>query len=570
VVVIALFFAFAVFSLQAQEVKVSGEIDQEKAYENHPLKGTITITHDENLKVDTRSFLLEGSPLSVELIREVKISPNNPLIISIYRFEIPGQPKGLHVLPEISVSVGGKVYRSPASTYTVEGIMPRRGGPTTPAQPSIEATLRLEALVEGKMPLYPGQRVRLVYRYYYTGDIGLTEEELPLLDAKGFLKIGEKEIKDYSEGEKSVREISQEVEAVTPGEFSFGPSIIEGYGYQEDAFGKRTYSTAKLRSEASPVTVIVRPFPNEGKPASFNGAVGKFTFKVALLTPHEMKVGDDISLAVDIGGKNILEVPLPEICCQPGFSGFFQPSDLPPIGKIQDGVKRFVVQLKPLSDAIKEIPSIEFSSFDPESSKYIVLHSEPIPITVHPSKIPRIEDLDKQQRPASAPTKKEKTAISQKPEAIEIEGNFLLQPEDLHNKIFGNWWALAIIPAGIALLIYQKNMQKDLRRKRSEVKPKSSADLFEEAFRQHPGSSSFYNLLNQAFKLKLVEIGEIASPDVAAENLPQTGLSKEVRAFLCGIEEKRFTGQGDLSPQTLHKQAQDLLERMQRTHKEEK
>ena len=84
-----------------------------------PLAGTITITHGKEEKVDAQSFKIEGKPLQVSFVKDVKMSASGDSIVSIYEFELPAQDQGLYVLPAISVKIDNQVYRTVSSTYAV-------------------------------------------------------------------------------------------------------------------------------------------------------------------------------------------------------------------------------------------------------------------------------------------------------------------------------------------------------------------------------------------------------------------------------------------------------------------
>lgn len=562
--ILALFLLFFT-GLCAQDVKVISEIDQNKAYENQHIQGTITVTHNENQKVDTSSFRLENKPLKVDFVREVKISPNNPLIISIYKFEIEPKSKGLQILPEVSVKVGGKLFSSSPSTYEVESeSQPSNTSGQTHIPPKTtkgetQAYLKIDAFSD-QSKVYPGQKIHFTYRYTYQGDIALTKEVLPLLDAEGMIKIGEKEFKNYTKDGFNINDISQVVEAVKPGSYTYGPSYVEGYSYQEDSLGNRIYSNNPLKSEAPKVVITVEPFPTEDKPASFNGAIGKFTFDVSLQSPSTVNVGDEMTLSIDISGEgNLDSLSLPDMCCQPGFSGLFKMNDLPPVGVVQGNVKRFIVQLRPLSDTITNISAIEFSYFDPNTKKYTVLHSKPIPITVHPSNKNPTEEIPK---PEEKVTTEEKPKPPPAPKAIEIETIYELSTGDLHNLPFGTWWSLAIIPIGIAMLIYQVSLLEYIKKRKSIVRVKTSQEEFHEVFQIPFGTSQFYDLLAKALKKALVEKGEIATWDIPNDALPSTGFSKEVKSFLQEIEERRFAGKEELSFIQIKRQAETLFNRI--------
>ncbi len=556
----------------AEEVKVSSQIDQYHISPNHPIKGTVMITHDEKLKVDPTSFQLQGKPLSVDFINDTKIAPSSPTTVSIYHFEIEAQPAGLRVLPEISVKVGDQTYKSAPSTYEVSAANspePSNSNqqspinqPTQTQNPSSAPVLKLEASYEGPTPLFPGQRGKLIYRYAYSGDIELSKENLPLFEAKGLLKIGEQQVKDYQVGNLNIEEITQVVQGDAPGEYKYGPSSIEGRAYQEDYLGGRNYSKTKLTAEAPIVTVIVKPFAEANKPASFNGAIGKFTFQVSSQSPSQVIVGDKVVLSIAISSDDIgaLEnVSLPDLCCQPGFSGMFRLGDLPPAGVIRDSTKSFTVEMRPLSTAIKEIPSIEFSFFNPETQQYTVLHSKPIPLAVVPMK----KQAGEEEKKSDETDKKivPWPEIPTKPPAIEIESNFILNVADLYNLYFGTWWVLLLIPFGVGILWFQEHLRIHLLQQKKMVKIKKSADFFAEAFLEEH-SKDYYHVLAHALILRLYEHGIVPSSDVDAEMLPKEGIAGEVRAFLLKIEEQRFAGGVDLSKGQIASEADRLFKKI--------
>lgn len=591
---LGLFLIFTSFSF-GQEIKIVSEVDSNKSIAGQPIKGTITITHDQSEKIEVNTFKIDGKPLTATLIREVNIEPGHPLTISIFSFQLPAAAPGIHLLPSITVRVGGVNYVSPMSSYTVENpsgdVKPQANVESEPSRPvktpsstsgAVTPLLSLEAEVEGKSSLYPGQRTKLAYYYYYRGNIELTVEQLPLLDAKGLVKIGEKEFQSYSEGGLSVTRISQEVEAVQPGEFSFGPSRIEGYTYEKDALGRHNYTSAKLSSEAPPVKVTVLPFPAQGKPASFNGAVGQeFKFAVTLLNPPEIKMGSEILLSIEISGKgNIKSTPLPEVCCQPGFKGFFKVSDLPPSEKVEDGVKTAVVRLFPQSEEIKEIPSLEFSYFDPSTATYNSLKSAPIPIHIgFQQKKQTTPDALFQETSTPMSSQESTTKVPQKeklpaekvsqsrqqiymPDPIEIDGILPLSKKDIYNKMFGTWWALAIVPFCLAMLIYQSTLHEYLLNQRNQSRSLSSEDLMQQAFNQPEGSSAYFDQITLALKTGLAEAGLTKEVVIDDDNLPSSGVGGEVRRFLMEISEKRFATHEKIDYSLIRRRTYELLDKI--------
>ncbi len=525
-----------------EDISVSASLDSTSLYEGWPIKGTLDVTHDVNQKVDESAVSMDGKSIKISLLRDVKISPDSPLTVSIYHFTLPSQKKGMYMLPPISLKVGGKTYKTLSLPYEVQG--PVIPPPVAPGATQ-ESLLKLEAFVDGPKELYPGQKTKLTYRYIYRGNIALSKEVLPMLEAEGLLKIGRTDINNYVQKNSSIFEVSQEVEAVKPGTYSWGPSIIEGIVYVEDALGNRRYTTTKLVSEVPSVQLIVQPFPSKGKPASFNGAFGQFTFSVSLAGPAKISVEDPIVLDVAIAGTttNWDHVTLPELCCQPGFAGFFKLSDLPSIGKMQDHTKRFTVTINPLSSAIKSIPAIQFSYFEPEKNEYKTLNSNPIAIDVSPAQdIARgNQDGSKQKSYNSGETVVEWMQIYRQMAPIELNKTFPLYASDLKNRAFGSWWVLWLIPFSIALLLLQWRLKAFLKEREGYIKPISSQEIYHEMLKAPP-SPQFFQMLKRCLILSLFEHHQISSAEMEPEELPLAGIAGEVGTFLVHVDSVRYTG----------------------------
>ncbi len=562
-----LLFMLFTFNLAAQDlgrVIVTSEMNYTQLITGNPLSGTVTITHDKTLKIEPKSFKVGTKPLKVKFLNDVVISESSPLIISIYSFEIPALSKGLHILPEISVSVGGKTYKSYSTTFevfdqetapqptqpipqaTTQPSSPNRNPAATPVtpQPPIvtgpsiipDTTLSLETKVDGPKQLYPGQEITVTYRFIYKGHIELIKESLPLLEFPGLKKVGDKVTKDYMENDLNVSEFSQKFTAENSGIFPSGPSIVEGRAYQETA-GKRIYATTTLKSENPPVIIEVLPFPKADRPASFNGSLGSYTFKASLKGKNTFTPGEKIVLLLELVGDPAFlpTAKAPDLCCQPRFSGNFKASDLPPISTIIGNTKQFLVDLIPLSSTLTEIPPIEFSSFDPTLGKFLISKSPAIPIVLNTTTTPNTSIDQDEEIPAIS------DEVLKTPSPIEISALFPLTKSDLYNSYLASFWNLLFIPVFVVLLITQHHLKEEDIFKPA-LKETPSEELFKSALSQEANSAEFYKQLEQSFMTALKEKGVIESVEIAPENLEKTGLAGDVRIFLTRLEEVRFSG----------------------------
>jgi hypothetical protein len=544
-------------------ISVSAFLDPATLHQGWPLKGTLEVTHNSDQKVEESSALLNDRFLKIGLLRSVKISPDSPLTVSIYQFTLPPQNQGTYTLSSLSLKVDGKIFKTLPITYEIQAPL---ASPLVSSDENLKSTLQLQAYSEGLKELYPGQETKLVYRYIYKGNIALLKEVLPMLEAEGVQKVGRPDIRTWTEKDLSFFEISQQIQAVKPGDYAWGPSRIEGVVYVEDARGNKQFTATHLSSQAPIVKLIVKPFPLEDQPASFNGAFGEFTMDINLLSAATLNEGDPVFVRVSIKGKtsNWDSVSLPEICCQPGFSGLFKENDLPAVGRKEDHSKHFEIKLYPLSTDIKSLPSIQFSYFDPKSEEYKILHSPPIALTISPSQ--NILPTDRVSSPPinfqSQETLAEWIKSYQPLPPLAFYAMRSLEPADLKNKILGSWWVIGLIPLSLGVVGLQYKLQISWKIQGRKVKKKTSLCIYKEMLKAPQNSPLFFELLHRLLIQQLFECGLINHQEALGVDLPLEGVAGEVRALLLSIDFQRYSGAG--SDEKLYFQA---LEEGQRLYK---
>ena len=268
-----------------------------------------------------------------------------------------------------------------------------RQPPASAPAPSGSAQVKVEAELDRERA-YVGQQVTLTYRIFTQLDItGLELTEAPAYP--GFwvedLKVdpnpvGRRAVRDGQEYTEftvmkkalfPTRAGRLEIPALT---FSLG---VRGAG--GDPFEGMFFGTGQTLYRKSPARVVeVEPLPEEGRPASFGGAVGRFRLTV---TPdrQESKVNDAISLRVRVDGDgNVRSVTTPALPALADFKAYDPKVDekSAPEGDRLKGSKTWDFVLLPLAAGLQEIPPIEFSYFDPGSSRFHTLRSPPIRLQV--------------------------------------------------------------------------------------------------------------------------------------------------------------------------------------------
>jgi len=195
----------------------------------------------------------------------------------------------------------------------------------------------------------------------------------------------------------TLRRFRARARALTAGTFTLEPALRVGIidrnapknrdpfsGFFNDPF-RRQVSTP-LRVAAPPVPLTIRPIPQDGRPADYAGGVGNFQFSMDV-RPRELKVGEPITVKLQLRGMGNIASVMP-----PSYqdSNMFKAYEARQVGDTPDstaerGTKTFEQVVIPRTDALKELPALQFSFFNPDAMTYETVSAGPFPLTVHPS-----------------------------------------------------------------------------------------------------------------------------------------------------------------------------------------
>jgi hypothetical protein len=154
------------------------------------------------------------------------------------------------------------------------------------------------------------------------------------------------------------------------------PTLIDARG--------RAQRTENFVASSQPITVQVQPVPSAGRPASFSGAVGRFQIDVAA-TPTVLKVGDPLTVTVTVrsAGDSLLETVRPlRLQDQAALAQDFKIyTDAPTVETGEDS-KTFTYTLRPRHPNVHALPPIELAYYDPDTGRFQVRHSKPVPLRV--------------------------------------------------------------------------------------------------------------------------------------------------------------------------------------------
>src|SRR5581483_4894009 len=228
---------------------------------------------------------------------------------------------------------------------------------------------------------------------------GVNQIQLTAFPADGFsvgkLVEGQRHQVQIGNGVYTVIPVEVALKAIKAGALMVGPvtfgMVVElpSNGRQRDPFGPFGFfnrgEQRQLSVATDSETVQSLMDPREKAPASFNGAIGRFTMSMTA-GPTNVAAGDPITVRVQISGRGSLDtLTLPE---QPAWHDF---KTYPPTTKVEttdqlglQGTKTFEEIVTPQSADIKALPPISFSFFDPDAKTFRTLTQSAIPLVVRP------------------------------------------------------------------------------------------------------------------------------------------------------------------------------------------
>ncbi len=182
--------------------------------------------------------------------------------------------------------------------------------------------------------------------------------------------------------------LTKEIRADDVGEMLVGPVFIKiNYptSLRRGFFGRQEIASTRresVRIEAVPVKVKMPP--QEGRPDSFSGAIGRYAFSVSA-KPLRIEQGQPVTMTLKISGSPIEGVAGPSLADQPELLSRFEFTSDELVGDIERGAMVFRRAIFPKQVGEQTVPPLTWTYFDATSESYRTLTSQPISIVVDPS-----------------------------------------------------------------------------------------------------------------------------------------------------------------------------------------
>lgn len=409
----------------AEDITVDAIVDSTKVEVGEYVHYTVRISNKTNSNLPQpqfpsfQGFNVNQQPASTRMETSIINSQMTINNYVEYPFILIATKPGKFPIEPVTIEYNGKTYSSQPVTIEVIPTGASTGGTGSSeanqlssvsgftGDANIDKQLRgnlfIKADIDNKNP-YVGQQVSLSYYLYsyfnLSGNIGLVKEphfkdfiteeyEIPnnlqkrekIIDGKKFdiYFIRRLVLFPTKTGTFTINPYSLKVNLRTSNKRSRGPFD----DFFNDPFFGGNVIPATVPSE--PITITVKPLPEQNKPANFAGVVGEYTLNYSI-NKTNAEEGEPLSLKITLAGKGQLDaINEPKFPQLDGFElyGCEKKADKQwdPSGYIV-GKKTFNLVLRTNKPGKLTLPTIEYPIFDPAKNKYETLSTQPITINV--------------------------------------------------------------------------------------------------------------------------------------------------------------------------------------------
>lgn len=349
-------------------------------------------------------------------------------VTSTYSYVLRADSEGEFTIGPASVTIGGTVVKSEPFTVTVSADASGSGttsnGTKTQGGQSKQNTKDPNAsgkdlflkVIPSKRTPYVGEPVVLTYKLYTRVDVlqvaasktpsyggfwvkECSDNSSTLLQSSETLNgieyttavVKRVVVIPQKSGKLTIDPMGLECQARvvtqrTPQDYNdpFG-GFYDPFGMFNDPMFLNSYSYVNKVIEAPALTLEVKPLPEDGKPDSFAGAVGDYTFS-ADIDASEVKTNETMTMTVTVKGNGNLELlDMPSPVFPPDFEVYppEMTSNVEASSQGMKGTRKAEYLVIPRHAGDFNIPPVEFSYFNPSKQQYVTLTSSPLDIKVN-------------------------------------------------------------------------------------------------------------------------------------------------------------------------------------------
>ena len=302
-----------------------------------------------------------------------------------YSYFLTPIKKGKFTIGQASIEIDGDIYKTlPVQIQVSEAVQ----SSLSPGSPSSVLNDDIELNIEvSKSETYLNEPISVEFKLLFNPKINVTN--LGEIDSPEFnnfwsqnIKIPRLEIKSTSYKGQRYNYVTWKRALLFPqksGNLELLPLTLDVTvdvpTNRRDFFGNVIYTQTSKKVSSKKKNIKVKEFPSEGKPESFNGAVGKFDVSL-FSSKSELKATESFQLELKVNGKGNLKLfSLPEIKV-PSSLEKYDPEFKEDIKSSISGMNGQISNtytIVPQFQGKYPIPAVEFSYFDPEAKKYVTI-----------------------------------------------------------------------------------------------------------------------------------------------------------------------------------------------------
>ncbi len=474
----------------------------------------------------------------------------------IYSYYLLPTQRGSLTIKQASIEINGQIYKTAPIKITVSAAVEQPRDPND-TQLSADTELHLVADVTNTNP-YINEPITVVYKLYFSYNIGIQnwrELDKPKYNDFWSQNIDIKQLK-VEEGQyngEKYRYVVLRKTVLYPqkaGRLEIEPLSldldVELPSNRRNVFGQILTVRDNKRVSAGKRQINVKPLPENGKPADFSGAVGRFDFKM-IPSKTNLKNGESLDLTVSVTGTGNLKLftlPRPVV---PAALEMYDPVHKETVntplsgmtGKISDNYT-IIPQFK----GKYPIKAVSFSYFDLASKRYKTITSPEIMINV-------LDGPTATAAMASSDNAVEKRPISgtEQFKFINLKTNLVSSnaSDFFGSGLFYTLISLPFLCIPLLILIRKKKeaIDGDVIGNRIKTSNKLAKKYLSDAKNQIGNSELFYIALEKALhnflKAKLhIETSEMSKDTIRELLLSRNASAATVESFITLMENSEF------------------------------
>ncbi|MEE2605381.1 MAG: BatD family protein [Bacteroidota bacterium] len=304
-----------------------------------------------------------------------------------YSYFLTPEKKGNYTIGQASIEIDGDIYKTLAVkvqvTEAVESSL-SPGSPSSVVDDDIELSIEIS-----KSNPYLNEPISVEFKLLFNPKINVTNlGEIDNPEFKNFwsqnIKIPRLEIKSTSYKGQRYNYVTWKKALLFPqkaGDLELLPLTldvtIDVPTNRRDFFGNTIYTQTSKKVASRKRIIKVKNFPENGKPESFNGAVGNFGISLNS-SKSQLKATESFQLEFKVNGNGNLKLfSLPEIIV-PSSLEKYAPEFKEKINTSLSGMNgeiSNVYTIVPQYQGKYPIPPVEFSFFNPKTEQYVTLYS---------------------------------------------------------------------------------------------------------------------------------------------------------------------------------------------------